>query len=48
MRYVRLPRLLGDLAIARGGGSYGTVLQQLGNTDFLILDEWGAGPARRP
>lgn len=44
VRYLRLPRLLGDLAIARGDGSYGRMLQQLGKTDLLILDDWGLAP----
>ncbi|MGH7713277.1 MAG: IS21-like element helper ATPase IstB [Gemmatimonadaceae bacterium] len=41
VRYARLPRLLGDLALARGDGSYGKLLHQLGKTDLLILDDWG-------
>ena len=40
VRYVRLPRLLGDLAPARGDGSYGRLLQQFARTDLLILDLW--------
>lgn len=44
VRYVRLPRLLNDLALARGDGSYGRVLQQLAKTDLLILDDWGLAP----
>jgi len=44
VRYVRLPRLLGDLALARGDGSYGRLLQQLAKTDLLILDDWGLAP----
>lgn len=38
VRYVRLPRLLSELATARGDGSYGRLLQQLAKTDLLILD----------
>lgn len=45
VRYTRLPRLLGDeLARARADGSYGKLLQQLGKTDLLILDDWGLAP----
>jgi DNA replication protein DnaC len=44
VRYVRLPRLLGDLASARGDGSYGRLLQQFAKTDLLILDDWGLAP----
>lgn len=43
-RYFRLPRLLSDLAIARGDGSYSRFLRQLAKTDLLILDEWGLSP----
>jgi DNA replication protein DnaC len=44
VRYVRLPRLLGELALARGDGSYGRVLQHFAKTDLLILDDWGLAP----
>jgi DNA replication protein DnaC len=44
VRYVRLPRLLGDLAPARGDGSYGRMLQQFAKADLLILDDWGLAP----
>ena len=44
VRYVRLPRLLGDLAPARGDGSYGRLLQHFAKTDLLILDDWGLAP----
>jgi DNA replication protein DnaC len=44
VRYVRLPRLLGELALARGDGSYGRVLHQHAKTDLLILDDWGLAP----
>jgi DNA replication protein DnaC len=44
VRYLRLPRLLGELALARGDGSYGCVLQQLAKTDLVILDDWGLAP----
>jgi DNA replication protein DnaC len=44
VRYVRLPRFLGDLAVARGDGSYGKLMQTLGKADLLILDDWGLAP----
>ncbi len=44
VRYVRLPRLLGDLAMTRGDGSYTRFLHQLAKTDLLILDDWGLAP----
>jgi DNA replication protein DnaC len=44
VRYVRMPRLLSELATARGDGSYGRLLQQLAKTDLLILDDWGLAP----
>lgn len=40
VRYVRLPELLEELAIARGQGSFKKVLAQWKKTDLLILDEW--------
>jgi DNA replication protein DnaC len=40
-RYVRLPRLLQDLGIARGDGRYSKVLAELAKIDLLILDDWG-------
>lgn len=44
VRYFRLGRLLGDLALARADGSYAKLLQKLGKTDLLILDDWGLAP----
>jgi len=44
VRYLRLPRFLGDLAVSRGDGSYGRLMQALGKTDLLILDDWGLAP----
>jgi len=40
VRYVRLPDLLSDLAIARADGSYRKVIKQYTQTKLLILDEW--------
>jgi DNA replication protein DnaC len=40
VRYVRLPDLLGELAIARAEGTYRKVMKQLKQINLLILDEW--------
>lgn len=41
VRYFRLSRLLGDLALARADGSYAKFLQRLARAYLLILDDWG-------
>ena len=41
MLYLRLPRLLQDIAIARGDGRYPKLLATLAKTDLLVLDDWG-------
>ena len=38
--YVRLPRLLADLALGRGDGSYSKTLAKLAKTAVLVIDEW--------
>ena len=40
VRYVRLPDLLGELAIARAEGPYRKVMKQLKQIKLLILNEW--------
>lgn len=40
-RYYRLPRLLEDLAIAHGDGSYMKLLRQIARIQVLVLDDWG-------
>lgn len=40
VRYIRLPDLLGELAIARGEGRYQKVVKQYKQVKLLILDEW--------
>jgi DNA replication protein DnaC len=40
VRYVRLPDLLGELAIARAEGTYRKAMKQLKQIKLLILDEW--------
>ena len=39
-KYVRLPELLDELAIARGEGNYRTIMKQYKKVRLLILDEW--------
>lgn len=39
--YLRLPRLLQELLIAKGDGRYIRLIQQLAKLDVLILDDWG-------
>lgn len=41
VRYYRVPRLLTDLAIARGDGSYNRVMKDLKKAELLVLDDWG-------
>ena len=40
VRYVRLPELLTELAIARCNGTYRKVIQQYKKPALLIMDEW--------
>ena len=40
VRYVRLPELLAELALARAEGTYRKVLKQYRQVKLLILDEW--------
>ena len=40
VRYVRLPDLFSDLALARADGTYRKVLKQYTQPRLLILDEW--------
>lgn len=44
VRYHRFSRLLGDLAIARGDGSYPKLLEKISGTELLILDDFGLAP----
>ncbi|MCU7860717.1 MAG: IS21-like element helper ATPase IstB [Candidatus Thiodiazotropha sp. (ex Lucinoma kastoroae)] len=41
VRYLRLPRLLQELPIAKGDGRYPKLLNDLAKTDVLIFDDWG-------
>jgi len=40
VKYVRLPDLLGELAIAHAEGNYRKVIKQYKQVKLLILDEW--------
>ena len=42
--YVRLPRLLADLDLARMDGRFGKLLAKLARTDLLVLDDFGLAP----
>ena len=42
--YLRLPRVLPELVIAKGDGRYAKLLAQLARTDLLVLDDFGAAP----
>jgi DNA replication protein DnaC len=43
-RYFRLSRLLEELALARGDGSYPRVMDRLQKTALLVLDDYGLAP----
>jgi len=47
-RYYRLPRLLGDLELAKFDGSYSCLLSKLCKVELLILDDWGLVPLTAP
>src|SRR6476659_1058047 len=42
--YQRIPKMLGDLALARGDGRYPRLMRALGGVKLLILDDWGLEP----
>lgn len=41
VKYLRIPRLLPQLALARGDGSYLKMINQMARMDLIILDDWG-------
>ena len=41
-----MPRLLHDLAVGRGDGSYTRVLARLAKLDLLAIDDWPLAPLR--
>lgn len=44
VKYIRLPELLEELAIARGQGTFQKIIKQYKKVDLLILDEWLLSP----
>jgi DNA replication protein DnaC len=44
VRYMRCPRLLQELAVAKGDGRYLKLIQQISKSQVLILDDWGVSP----
>ena len=45
-RYVRMPRLLHEIAVGRGDGSYTRLLARLAKLDLLAIDDWLLAPLR--
>ena len=43
-RYYRVPRLIAELSVAKGDGSYPRLLGRLSRTQVLVLDDWGLAP----
>ncbi|MDI6871533.1 MAG: ATP-binding protein [Bacillota bacterium] len=43
-RYYRLPRLIGDLGLAKADDSYPRLMARLAKTDLLLPDDWGLCP----
>ncbi|MDF2790852.1 MAG: family ATPase [Neobacillus sp.] len=46
VKYVRLPDLLDELAVARGEGTFQKAMKQYRKVNLLILDEWLLTPLR--
>lgn len=45
-RYVRMPRLLHEVSVGRGDGSYTRLLTRLAKLDLLAIDDWLIAPLR--
>jgi DNA replication protein DnaC len=45
-RYVRMSRLLHEVAVGRGDGSYTRLLARLAKLDLLAIDDWLLAPLR--
>jgi len=43
-KYIRLPRLMQELPIAKADGRYPKLLREFAKTELLILDDWGLMP----
>lgn len=44
--YIRAPRLVQELAVARGDGSYARLLTRLAKLDLLAIDDWLLHPLK--
>jgi DNA replication protein DnaC len=44
VQYVRVPRLLHELCIARADGSFLKMLTRLAKIDLLVIDDWALAP----
>jgi len=44
VKYLRLPELLNDLAVARGEGTYKQLIKEYKKISLLVLDEWLLSP----
>ena len=42
--YIRSPKLYYELAVSRGDGSYGTLINNLARTQILVIDDLGLAP----
>jgi len=45
-RYIRMPRLLHEVAVGRGDGSFTRLLGRLARLDLLAIDDWLLAPLR--
>jgi len=46
--YSRVPRLFGELAVARGDGRYAKLMKSIAKTNLLIIDDWGLSVLTEP
>jgi DNA replication protein DnaC len=44
--YARMPRLMQQIAVARGDGSYARILDRLAKLELLAIDDWLLAPLR--
>jgi len=42
--YMRLPKLMQDLFLARGDGRYTNILKSISRADLIVVDDWGLKP----